>query len=166
MLIRRLQLQISNEIPRVAQNNIVTVYKRNYVWHIGNKLTNSCGIFTGHFYDPVNIISGEPMFYRKFYSCKYGILCLRIKNLIDTFIFSVFSDNNRNADDPSAAEKSAWVTQKSTTFPYSHIAPQSQVAWLCVKIINHITGKHVFGFYEEVRQTPTQTSPGLFSYRS
>ena len=49
------------------------------------------------------------------------------QNLIDTFIFSAFSDNNRNADDPSAAEKSAWVTQKSTTFSYSHIAPQSHV---------------------------------------
>ena len=37
----------------------------------------------------------------------------------------VHPPNYRNGDDPSAAEKSAWVTQKSTTFSYSHIAPQS-----------------------------------------
>ena len=82
-------------------------------------------------------------------------------------IFSAFSDTNRNADSPSAAEKSEWVTQKSTTFSYSHIAPQSQVPWLCVKIINHITGKHVFGVLRRGKtQTPTQTGAGPFSYRS
>ena len=39
MLIRLLQLQLSNEMSRVVQKSFVTAYKRKYFWHVWHKLT-------------------------------------------------------------------------------------------------------------------------------